>query len=52
MAKNKAKFMDSLPGIGKLISAGLVTAIPQLQLGTVLNNAMALTGNAINAFTK
>lgn len=48
----KAKFMDSLPGIGKLISAGLVTAIPQLQLGTVLSNAMAVAGNAINAFTK
>ena len=48
----KAKFMDSLPGIGKLISAGLVTAIPQLQLGTALSNAMALAGNTINAFTK
>lgn len=48
----KNKFMDSLPGIGKLISTGLVSAIPQLQLGTMLSNAMSVVasgiGNAIS----
>ena len=45
--KLKNKFMDSLPGMGKLIASGLVTAIPQLQLGTGLANAMSLIGNTI-----
>ena len=50
--KLKNKFMDSLPGIGKLISTGLVSAIPQLQLGTMLANTMSAVasgiGNAIS----
>ena len=45
--KLKNKFMDTLPSIGKLIASGLVTAIPQLQLGTGLANAMSLMGNTI-----
>ena len=45
--KMKTKFMDSLPGIGKLVASGLVQAIPQLQLGTGLANAMSIAGNAI-----
>ena len=45
--KLKNKFMDTLPGIGKLLATGLVTAIPQLQLGTGLANAMSLMGNTI-----
>ena len=47
--KLKNKFMDSLPGIGKLISAGLVTAIPQLQLGTMLANTMSSIASGISS---
>ena len=47
--KLKNKFMDSLPGIGKLISAGLVTAIPQLQLGTMLANTMSAIASGVNS---
>ena len=46
--KLKNKFMDSLPNMGKLIASGLVSAIPQLQLGTVLSNAMSTVGNTIS----
>ena len=45
--KMKNKFMDSLPGMGKLIASGLVQAIPQLQLGTSLSNTMSVIGNSI-----
>jgi len=47
--KLKNKFMDSLPGISKLISTGLVTAIPQLQLGTMLANTMSTVASGINS---
>ena len=47
--KLKNKFMDSLPGIGKLISTGLVTAIPQLQLGTMLANTMSSIANGVSS---
>ena len=47
--KMKNKFMDSLPGIGKLIASGLVQAIPQLQLGTGLANAMSIAANTVSS---
>ena len=36
----KQKFSNALPGIGKLIAAGLVTAIPQLKPGLALANSI------------
>lgn len=45
----KSKFMDSLPGISKLITTGLVSAIPQLQLGTALANTMSTIASGINS---
>ena len=45
----KNKFMDSLPGISKLITTGLVSAIPQLQLGTTLANTMSTIASGINS---
>lgn len=47
--KLKNKFMDSLPGISKLITTGLVSAIPQLQLGTMLANTMSTIASGINS---
>ena len=45
----KNKFMDSLPGISKLITTGLVSAVPQLQLGTALANTMSTIASGINS---
>lgn len=36
----KQKFSNALPGIGKLIANGLVTAIPQLKPGLALANSI------------
>ena len=46
----KSKFANSLPGIAKLLSTGLIKAVPSLQPGTVLSNTISLASNAISSF--
>ena len=46
----KSKFANSLPGIAKLLSTGLIKAVPSLQPGTVLANTISLASNAISSF--
>lgn len=45
--KLKSKFSNALPSIGKLITSGIINAVPALQTGMTLANALWRVNNAI-----
>lgn len=45
--KLKSKFSNALPSIGKLITSGIINAVPALQAGMTLANTLWRVNNAI-----
>ena len=43
----KNKFSDALPAVGKLITAGIISAVPGLQTGMTLANSLWRVNNAV-----